>query len=390
MTTSPVPGLTPFRIAVPDEVLSDLQQRLARTRWPIDAPGAPPWAFGASLPYMREVAHHWQTGHDWRHWEARLNALPNYQAEVDGQRLHVIVEPGSGPAPRPLLLTHGWPGSVMEFLDVIEPLAHPERFGGDVAEAFTIIVPSLPGYAFSAAPSRPMSHRDIAQLWHGLMHDVLGYERYWAQGGDVGAGVTSWLAFDHPEAVEAIHLNFVSLQKPLEADSPLTPEEIDWQRRNEARRVGEVAYQQIQATKSQTLAYGLTDSPIGLAAWILEKFHGWTVPGSDGPPPFDMDHLLANVMMHWLAGPHAAMWTYRFALAAQGSSRMLPAGQRIEVPTGVLLFPSDISLPPPDHWVQRSYNLVHRVDAPRGGHFAALETGLYFVEEVRRYFRRFR
>ena len=311
----------PFRIDIPDAVLVDLHERLARTRFPIEPKNAG-WRWGTNLHYMHNVVAHWRDRYDWRTWEARLNRWPHYQASVGGKRVHFMMERGSGTNPLPLLLTHGWPGSVVEFLDVIEPLAHPERFGGDVRDAFTVIVPSLPGYGFSEAPDLPMPHRQIAAIWHTLMTDVLGCEHYVAQGGDIGAMVTAWLAFDHPTGLDAIHLNLVSIQPDLKhpGAEPLDEEEQAWIKLNEARRVGETAYQQIQGTKFQTLAYGLADSPVGLAAWILEKFHGWTVPGSSEPPPFDLDHLLTNVMLHWLGGANAPTWTYTFALDSQAAS----------------------------------------------------------------------
>ena len=244
-------------------------------------------------------------------------------------------------------------------------------------------------FRFSDPPDAPGPHREIAGIWHKLMAESLGHARYVAQGGDIGSIVTSWLALDYPWEVSAIHLNLVALQPVIDATvPPLDADELAWQQASDLRRAGETAYQQIQGTKPQTLSYGLTDSPAGLAAWILEKFHGWTIPGSVAPPPFELGHLLTNVMLHWLAGPNAPMWTYRFAI--DGSGRSLPAGQRVEVPTGMLLFPQDLSVPPPDRWIRRAYNLVHRRDAPSGGHFAALENGPLFVEDVRNYFRRFR
>jgi len=378
----------PFRIAVPDEELNDLRQRLARTRWPIQPRNAG-WRYGVPLEYLRSVADHWLTRYDWRRWEAAFNRFPQYRARVGGQRVHFVLERGSGPEPLPLLLTHGWPGSITEFLEVIDPLAHPERHGGNEADAFTVIAPSLPGYGFSDAPDEPISQRQIAALWHELAVNVLGCQRYVAQAGDVGASVTSWLAFDHPDKLAAIHINYMALQPHLAAgDPPVDESEKAWMAAAEQRVAGETAYIQIHGTKPQTLTYGLTDSPVGLAAWMLEKFHGWTVPGSDSPPPFDLDHLLTNVMLHWLGGPNAPTWTYVFTAA--GTGRKLPPGGRIQTPTGMHLFPQDITVPPPDKWIKRAYNLVHRRDAAKGGHFAAFENGALFVDEVRKFFRTYR
>ena len=377
----------PFRISVPDEVLVDLKDRLAKTRWPIEATAAP-WTYGASLAYMRDTVDYWLNRYDWRKSEAAINRFPNYKATLDGKKVHFILERGSGPDPLPLILTHGWPGSVIEFLDTIEPLAHPERFGGDARDGFTVVVPSLPGYGFSDPPDAPIPPRAVAPLWARLMIEVLGCDRYVAQGGDWGGIVTSWLALDFPERLKAIHLNIVGFNPDIPADDPLTAEEEDWQRRNAARRDGEIAYHQINGTKPQTLSYGLTDSPVGCAAWILEKFHGWTVPGQDVAPPFNRDHLLANVMLYWLNGSNAAAWFYKSLL--DGSGRRLPAGRFVDIPTAMLMFPDDIAVPAPDRWIKRSYNLAQRHDAPKGGHFAAFENGKLFVEDVRAFFRAYR
>ena len=377
-----------FRIAVADEVLTDLKERLARTRWPIE-PKAAPWHYGTDLAYMRQVVEHWRDRYDWRLWEAKLNRFPHYKARLDGRHLHFILERGSGDNPLPLLITHGWPGSIVEFLDIIEPLAHPERFGGDVRDAFTVVAPSLPGYGFSDPPDLPMTPRDIARLWHRLMVDELGCERYVAQGGDWGACVTSWLALDHPDRLAAIHLNMLGLIPSAGAGTEtLTEDEARWResaRRTTARETG---YQQIQGTKPQTLSYGLTDSPAGLAAWILEKFHGWTIPGRDAPPPFDLDHLLTNVMLYWLNGINASTWLY--VSIVEGTGFFLKPGERVDVPTGLFLFPNDLILPAPESWARRIYNVQHRREAASGGHFAAMEHGPLLVDDMRAFFRSYR
>jgi microsomal epoxide hydrolase len=379
---------TPFTVAVPDSVLADLRERLARTRWPIE-PAAPPWRWGTSLDYLQEVIARWRDGYDWRRWERELNRWPQFHARVGGQRVHFILERGSGPRPLPLVLTHGWPGSVVEFLDVIDPLAHPERHGGNVADAFTVVAPSLPGYGFSDPPAAPITPRQVGALWHELMVDVLGCRRYVAQGGDWGAVVSSWLAFDHPAEVAAVHINMLGLRAWLgEGAPPVTAEEKQWIGQAQKWRAREAAYQQIQGTKPQTLAYGLTDSPVGLAGWILEKFHGWTVPGSEGPPPFDMDRLLTNVMLYWLNGINASTWLY--CSLVDGTAAALGKGERVEVPTGFMFFPNDILASPPESWVRRAYNVVHRRNATAGGHFAALERGPELVEDMRAFFRSYR
>ncbi len=379
----------PFRIDVPDTVLRDLAARLALTRFPETEPEGAPWRYGVPRAYLRDVVDHWRQGYDWRAWESRLNRFAHYRVPIEGGRVHFILEPGSGEAPFPLVLTHGWPGSVVEFLELIEPLAHPERFGGDVADAFTVVVPSLPGYGWSDPPPAPIHARDVARRWQVLMAEVLGFSRYGAQGGDWGAAVSSWLARAAPRELAAIHLNMIGLRPAIgDGAPPLDEDERRWIAASKARQAGELAYQQIQGTKPQTLAYGLTDSPAGLAAWILEKFHGWTVPGQDGAPPFDLGHLLTNVMVYWLNGINAANWMYRSTV--EGTSGALQPGERVEVPTGVMLFPDDIALPPPSRWIERSYNLVRRNDAAHGGHFAAMQCGAALVEDIRSFFRAYR
>jgi pimeloyl-ACP methyl ester carboxylesterase len=380
----------PFTIAIPDAVLADLKERLARTRWPIEAK-AKPWYYGTDMGWLKSVVTHWHDTYDWRTWEAALNRFPNYKATVGGIKIHFILERGSGDNPLPLILTHGWPGSVVEFLDVIEPLAHPERFGGDANDGFTVIVPSLPGYGFSDPPEAPVTPRQVAALWRELMVDVLGCERYVAQGGDWGACVTSWLAFDHPEHLAAIHLNMQGLLPARAGDGvpPMTEEEQSWLKLSQERSRLESAYQQIQGTKPQTLSYGLTDSPVGLAGWILEKFHGWTVPpGSPEPPPFDLDRLLTNVMLYWLNGINASTWLY--VALVDGDAFFLKPGEKIEVPTGLFLFPNDLLPPPPESWSRRVYNVAHRREWSSGGHFAVFENGPLLTEDMREFFRTYR
>jgi len=379
----------PFTLQVPDHVLADLKERLTRTRLPENEPKGTPWRYGTSLAYMRNVIAHWRDSYDWRKWEARINAFSHYKTTIGGKKIHFILERGSGDNPMPLLITHGWPGSFVEFLDIIEKLAHPERFGGDVRDAFTVVAPSLPGYGFSDPPDAPIGPRDIAPIWSTLMTEVLGCERYVAQGGDWGAIITSWLALDHPKNLAAIHLNMLGLRPFVGKDSvPLSDEEKIWLERVQAKRAQITAYQQIQGTKPQTLAYGLTDSPVGLAAWILEKFHGWTVPDEDAPPPFDMDKLLTNVMLYWIGGINAANWIY--VSIVEGTAAALKAGEHVKVPTGVLLFPNDLAAPAPEAWIRRSYHLVQRNVSDRGGHFPAMEHGEMLAADMGAFFRTFR
>jgi microsomal epoxide hydrolase len=342
---------------------------------------------------MRELVAYWTDVYDWRAWEQRFNSLKNYRVAIGGQLLHYIIEQGSGTEPLPLLLLHGWPGSIVEFLQVIEPLAHPERFGGNPRDAFTVVVPSLPGFGFSPAPAGPLHPRAIAASMSTLMRDVLGFRDYVAQGGDWGAIVGSWIALDHAEGLRALHLNGPGLvgghAQPEDADAPLTQEELDWLQADARPRRALVGYQHVQGMEPQNLAFAMTDSPAGLAAWLIHRFQAWTGGRADQPPPFERDLLLTNIMLYWLGGIAAPNWLY--VSLVNGSARKIELGRRIAVPTGFTFCPSDNILPAPMRWIQRSFsNVVSRKVAPSGGHFLAFEQPAYFTQEVRGFFRPFR
>ena len=371
--------IQPFTIAVPDDVLDDLAQRLKRTRWP-DAECVDDWSQGIPLAYTRELAEYWADGYDWRARESALNRFDQFTTDIDGLDIHFVHQRCGREDAFPLIITHGWPGSIAEFGKVIAPLCDA---------GFDVVCPSLPGYGFSGKPTATgWGVERIAQAWDTLM-GRLGYQRYVAQGGDWGAIITSWLALDHPKNLAAIHLNMLGLRPPMGKDSPpLSDEEKSWLERAQARRGQITAYQQIQGTKPQTLAYGLTDSPAGLAAWILEKFHGWTIPDEDAPPPFDLDRLLTNIMLYWIGGINAANWIY--VSIVEGTAGALKAGEYVKVPTGVFLFPNDLASPAPEAWIRRSYNLAQRNISDRGGHFPAMENGELLTADMRAFFRRYR
>ncbi len=383
------PGVEPFRIEIGDEQLTDLKQRLAATRWP-NEPSNAGWHYGANLGYMRRLIDYWRDGYDWRKWEAELNRFQQFHTEIGGHRLHFLYEKGTGPNPLPMVISHGWPGSVFEFYKVVEPLAHPERFGGEPEDAFDVIAPSLPGFGFSDAPSEPMGPADIADLWHRLMTEVLGYSRYAAQGGDWGSVITAQLALRYPKDLYGIHLNMLPLAPDLnDPDPPLNQSERTWMSKVRHRLREEGGYQEIQGTKPQTLSYGLTDSPAGLAAWMVEKFHGWPGAAPDQEPPFTMDELLTNIMLYWVTGSaNSASWIYH-AVRHQGGIRLNP-GQFLTVPTGFQLPPHDLFPPPPDSWVFRMFHTFNRVDMESGGHFVALEKPTELVDDVRAFFRMWR
>jgi enoyl-CoA hydratase/carnithine racemase/pimeloyl-ACP methyl ester carboxylesterase len=388
MTTlaSPTPpSIKPFSIDVAESVLTDLRKRLAMTRLP-QTPADAGWRYGTSREFMERVIARWLNEYDWRTVERRLNTIPQFTTTIDGYDIHFVYKKGSGPNPKPLILTHGWPGSFVEFEDIIGPLTDPERFGGSASDAFDVVVPSIPGYGWSSAPNAPINTRDVATLWQKLMTDVLGYRQYFAQGGDWGSLVASWLGVDFPGSVNAIHINIMGLRPYTgEGSAPIAPDEAKWLDAARARLRRETGYQAIQGTKPQTLAFGLNDSPAGLAAWIIEKFHGWSEsPG--GIPPFTLDQLITNVMIYWVTQSiGSSTWLYTASRLRGGMG--LAKGERVLTPTGFLACPHDLFPPPPDAWVRRTYNLARRTDLHAGGHFAAYERGDDLVADIRSFFR---
>jgi len=380
------PAARPFAVHVPDEVLADLADRLRRARLPNEQAG-PDWATGTPLSYARRLRDYWLDRFDWRLWEERINRFDQQIIDVDGHDIHVIIERGSGTTPLPLLLTSGWPGSFLEFIDVIDRLAHPERWGGDAEDGFTVVLPSLPGYGFSPAPAAPMRPEDIAALWSRLS-ELLGYDRYGAYGSDWGSLVTASLALRHPERLAAILITSAGLMPAVGANgaAPPTPEEQAWMAAAERRLRAESGYQVVQGTKPQSLSYGHTDSPLALACWIAEKFHGWTTPGSLDDPAIPMDALLANVMLYWINGSLAPMWLYLFL----GDFMPQPVGTRVSTPAGFLLAAQDLSVPPPRSWLERTFDVARFTVSSEIGHFPGYENPDVLIGEIRAFFKPFR
>jgi len=378
-------SVDPFKVAVSEEVLADLRARLERTRFPDEVPDTG-WEYGTNLAYMRELVDYWRTRYDWRAHEARINRFAQFRAEVDGLGIHFIHEPGRGPNPKPLLLIHGWPGSICEFMDIIPMLTDPAAHGGAAKDSFTVIAPSLPGYGFSDHPrSRAMNVQAIAEVFFKLMTEVLGFQRFAAQGGDWGAAITSRIGEVHAPSLYGIHINMVAIG-PAEGRSAaeLTPEEKVFLGNMEKFRTGETGYQWIQGTKPQTLAYGLNDSPAGLTAWIIEKFRTWSDCKGDVESRFTRDQLLTNVMVYWIT--QTTNSSTRLYYEARHHPWRLKPGTRIEAPTGVAVFPAELILPP-RHWAERVYNVKRWTVMPRGGHFAAMEEPKLLADDIRAYFR---
>ena len=370
--------IEPFRIQVADEILDDLRRRLALTRFSDQIDGAG-WDYGTDAAYLRELCRYWEQDYDWRAEERALNRFSQYTTEIDGQRIHFIHQRSADDGALPLLVTHGWPGSVAEFSKIIEPLTAP---GPD---AFHVVAPSLPGYAFSGPTrERGWDTRRVAEAFAVLMAD-LGYRRYGAQGGDWGSMVSSQVALVDPAHVVGIHLNLV-IAGPPEGEDFSTLTEAEQLGLRDVARYQQVdsGYAKIQGTKPQTLGYGLNDSPAGLLAWIVEKFRTWSDCGGDVERSFTRDELLTNVMLYWVTA--TAHSSARLYYETQKSGRFGAPGERIEIPTGCAIFPKEIARPP-RRWAERHYNVVHWSEQPQGGHFAALEEPELLVGDVREFFR---
>jgi pimeloyl-ACP methyl ester carboxylesterase len=373
-----------FTIHVGDDEMDDLRRRLAATRWPRSHHGDA-WAQGTDVAWLRALCDHWADGFDWRAQERRLNALPHRMVDVDGFEIHCVVVQGRGPSPRPLVLTHGWPSTFYEFTKVVGPLSDPASHGGDPADAFDVIVPSLPGYAFSSAPTGPgVNAERIAGLWVGLL-DALGYDRFFAHGGDWGSAVTAALAANHADRLLGAH--FTMFSPPIDP-SALGDEHHAWWDDLQRYRDQEWGYVHLQRTKPQTPAFALTDSPVGLAAWILEKWWRWSdcVDEHGRRDPllvYTRDELLTNVSLYWFTqtiGP--SMWLYHETFAP-GSVYRVP--QRLEVPTGITAF-RDPNAPPRD-LIEPWCDLRYFATVDRGGHFPALENPDALVSELRTFSR---
>jgi len=381
--------IKPFRCEVPEATIQDLKARLARTRFPDQLPDAG-WDYGSELSFVQALCDYWRDGFDWRAAEARFNAFPQFTTEIDGEKVHFYHVRSPEPDATPLIITHGYPGSVAEFLDVLGPLSDPARYGGDPRDAFHVVAPSIPGYGFSGPTRRRGFNMKKAAATNITLMERLGYARYGAQGGDWGSGISTDMALSHPERIIGLHLNFI-VGRPADPADPLAGLDadevayIEWKRNYDANESG---YQIIQGTKPQSLAYGLTDSPAGLAAWVVEKFKTWSDCGDDIERSYTKDQLLENIMLYWVTGTiNSAMRMYYESI---GPGRApTSASLRVAVPTGHARFPAEIRRTP-RAWAEQMYNIVRWTEMPRGGHFAAFEQPGPFVGEVRAFFRALR
>jgi microsomal epoxide hydrolase len=385
-------SIQPFTIAIEHATLDDLRERLARTRWPDEAENTG-WNYGTNLGYLKDFMDYWQHSYDWRAQEAKLNQFAQFRADIDGSRIHFIHVRGKGPNPTPLLLIHGWPDSFYRFHKIIPLLTDPESVGGNPEDSFDVIVPSLPGFGFSDRPNFPGGMKSLraASLLSTLMTEVLGYKRYAVGGGDIGSRVTRLLALAHPEQVLAIHLTDIGFPREI-----AFPPDVPTPSPAEGRFLGSVgmwffqegAYAALQSTKPQTISYALSDSPVGLAGWIIEKFRAWSDCDGEIEKSYTKDELLTNIMIYWATGTISSSARLYYEDGLQ-SAPQLSLGQYIEVPAGVATFPKDLTYPPRELG-ERFLRVARWTEMPRGGHFAALEVPELLVEDLRAFFRPFR
>ncbi len=374
-----------FVIDIAQQQLDDLKSRLLRTTWPSKM-DSDPWSLGADLPFMQRLVDYWLNEYNWRKQEQWLNSFPQFKTTINGLDVHFVHVRGEGTSPQPIIITHGWPGSFIEHLKLSDYLARPSQYGGDPEASFDVIIPSLPGYGFSQIPHQPgIGPKAIAPMWAELM-TRLGYETFYAQGGDVGSSVSTWLAALYPDRVKALHLNYIlgNLQPPLgEGERVISTDEQDYLDRMQSWARREGAYAALHATKPDTLGFALSDSPIGLAAWIAEKFNSWSDCEGNVENAITFDELLTNISIYWFTN------TITSSLRLYAESAKVPLrfthGQGVTAPTGVTLFPKELPMPPKE-WAERVYNIVYWEHATRGGHFAAFEQPALLAEQLRTFF----
>jgi len=379
--------IKPFKINIPDKALLEIYTKVKNYPWH-EMPDDGGWKYGSNLDYMKEISNYWVKDFDWRKHEAEINRFSNFTTIVDDIEMHFIHEKGSGSSPTPLLLMHGWPGSIVEFLHIIEKLAHPEKFGGNVEDAFDVIAPSLPGFGFSGRPSKPIGPRKIAAILNKLMTENLQYKNYIAQGGDWGATIANWIGYDHSKTCKAIHINCLTMRHP---EGIKTKEEEEWQKRFDKDQVMQDGYRTQQATKPQTLSYGMMDSPVGIAAWIIEKMYSWSdLKDGDIESAYSKDTLLTNIMVYIVTKTfNTASWIY-YGRREEGGRFFPNDFKKIQIPTAAAIFPAEMSEWPPRSYVDRIFNITQWTEMPSGGHFAAMEQPELLIKDIVKFARTIR
>ena len=374
--------IRPFKIKISDKIIQNIYTKVKKYSWH-EMPDDGGWTYGTNLDYLKEFSNYWINEFDWKKTEEKINKFKNFKSNIDGIDIHFIHEKGSRSDSKPLLLSHGWPGSIIEFLHIIDQLAHPEKFGGNEENAFSVVVPSLPGFGFSGRPSRPIGPRKIASIFNSLMTEILGYKKYIAQGGDFGATIATWLGYDFPKTCAAIHINILIVRHP---DGPQTKEEKEWEERFKKDQRIEDGYRTQQATKPQTLSYAMMDSPVGVAAWIIEKMHGWSdIKDNNIESVYSKDTLLSNIMVYLVTKTfNTASWIY-YGRREEGGRSLPKEDLPLKVPTAVALFPKEYLEWSPRTYVERIYNVQRWTEMPKGGHFAALEQPDLLVKDIREF-----
>jgi len=376
--------IKPFKLRVPNKTITEIYNKVKKYPW-FNIEDMNGWEHGTNLKYLKKISKYWVTKFNWRKQEEKINRFSNYLTKVDGINIHFIKEKGSGPNPIPLLILHGWPGSIVEFLNIIEKLAHPERFGGKKEDSFDVIAPSLPGFAFSESPKKPIGPRKMSKIMNKFMTKNLGYKKYLSQGGDWGSTISNWLAYDHYKSCKGIHINFLSMRHPGGAK---TKQEKNWANRFKKDQIMEEGYRTQQATKPQSLSYAMIDSPVGAAAWILEKFFSWSdIKNNKIDKVYSKDTLLTNIMVYLVTNTfNTASWIY-FGRREEGGRSFPKNFKKIKIPTGVAEFPREMSEWPPKSYVKRIFNLIHWTKMKHGGHFAALEQPDLLANDIRKFSR---
>ena len=374
-----------YKINVSNEQISNIISKIKDYPWS-SIENMEGWTHGTNKEYLKELCEYWTSDFDWKKHENLINSFSNFKTNVDGIDIHFIQEKGSGKNPKPLLLMHGWPGSIVEFLEIIRPLAHPEEFGGNEEDAFTVIAPSLPGFGFSGSSKKPIGPRKIAEILNKLMTDNLNHKQYVAQGGDWGATIANWLGYDHHISCKAIHINCLTMRHP---DGPQTDEEKKWQNKFDQDQIIQDGYRTQQATKPQTLSYSMIDSPVGIAAWITEKMHGWSdLKDNNIESVYSKDVLLANIMVYVLTNTfNTASWIY-FGRREEGGRYFPKDFKKINIPTGISMFPKEMSEWPPSTYIERIFNVQHLSKMNSGGHFPALENPKILVKDINLFFKK--
>ena len=383
----------PFTISVSDAALVDLKDRLIRTRLAPEFANQD-WAYGTNGEYLRELLDYWASGYDWRAHEAKINQFNHYKTAIDGVPIHFIYERGKGPNPVPLILSHGWPWTFWDWHKLIGPLTDPASYGGDPADSFDVVIPSLPGFGFSTPLEKPgMNFWNTADLWVTLMREVLGYDKFAAGGGDWGALLTAQLGHKYAEHLLGIYVHLMApldlFNGPLPDEALYSADEKKWFERNETFFAGESGYSAIQSTKPQTLAFALNDSPAGLCAWILEKRRTWSDCGGDVERRFTKDELLTTMSIYWFTQSFGTSARYYYECVHnpwQAAHNRTPV---VEAPTGIGVFAEEVILFP-RRWAEQYYNLQHWQLMESGGHFAPMEEPQRLTDDLRQYFRRFR